>query len=202
MADSTDLVMSGAAGQSVDATSSSARAFLEYWARRKVRRFEGTIDEAGQYPPRPFLRRPRDDARRPVRRYSSDLQNERSAEDQFGALRGVAAARGWQEVAAFADRGISGAALANRPGVQTLLCDAELGQFEVVLVEALDRISRDQEGTAHIFKRLSYRGVALETLSEGRISELHVGLNGTMNQLFLAELANTATMPPGLRPRR
>ena len=30
----------------------------------------------------------------------------------------------------------------------------------------------------------------LETLSEGVISELHVGLSGTMNQLFLKELAN------------
>ncbi|WP_374453560.1 sacsin N-terminal ATP-binding-like domain-containing protein [Phenylobacterium sp.] len=49
MADSTDLVMSGAAGQPVDATSSLARTFLEDWARRKVRGFEGTIDEAGQY---------------------------------------------------------------------------------------------------------------------------------------------------------
>ena len=122
-------------------------------------------------------------------RYSSDLQNERSAEDQFGALRSVVAARGWREVAAFADRGISGATLGNRPGVQTLLQDAENGAFDVVLVEALDRLSRDQEGTAHLFKRLTYHGVILDTLSEGRISELHVGLTGTMNQLFLAELA-------------
>lgn len=122
-------------------------------------------------------------------RYSSDLQNERSAEDQFGALRAVAQARGWREVAAFADRGISGATLANRAGVQTLLRAADAGEFDVVLTEALDRLSRDQEGTAHIFKRLNYRGVSLETLSEGRVSELHVGLTGTMNQLFLAELA-------------
>ena len=122
-------------------------------------------------------------------RYSSDMQNERSAEDQFAALRVVAAARGWREVAAFADRGISGAALANRPSVQTLLRNAEGNEFDVVLTEALDRLSRDQEGTAHIFKRLSFHDVMLETLSEGRISELHVGLSGTMNQLFLSELA-------------
>jgi site-specific DNA recombinase len=121
-------------------------------------------------------------------RYSSDLQNERSAEDQFAALRTVAIARGWKEVAAFADRGISGATLTNRPGVQTLLHEAEAGGFDVILTEALDRLSRDQEGTAHLFKRLTYYGVTLETLSEGRISELHVGLTGTMNQLFLVEL--------------
>ncbi|WP_396595782.1 recombinase family protein [Brevundimonas sp. R86498] len=121
-------------------------------------------------------------------RYSSDLQNQRSAEDQFAALRLVVQARGWQEVAAFSDLGISGANLNNRPGVQTLLREAERGAFDVVFTEALDRLSRDQEGTAHLYKRLSFYGAALETLSEGRISELHVGLSGTMNQMFLVEL--------------
>jgi site-specific DNA recombinase len=121
-------------------------------------------------------------------RYSSDLQNQRSAEDQFAALRAVVQARGWLEVAAFSDLGISGANLNNRPGVQTLLREAERGAFDVVFTEALDRLSRDQEGTAHLFKRLTYYGAGLETLSEGRISELHVGLSGTMNQLFLVEL--------------
>ena len=121
-------------------------------------------------------------------RYSSDLQNQRSAEDQFAAVRTIIQARGWIEVACFADRGISGANLANRPGVQSLLQEAERGGFDVVMTEALDRLSRDQEGTAHLYKRLCFYGVALETTSEGRISELHVGLNGTMNQLFLVEL--------------
>jgi site-specific DNA recombinase len=121
-------------------------------------------------------------------RFSSDLQNERSAEDQLAALRAVVRARGWREVAAFADRAISGAALANRPGILTLLSEANRGGFDVVLTEALDRISRDQEGTAHVFKRLSYNNIRLETLSEGQVSELHVGLSGTMNQLFLIEL--------------
>ena len=123
-------------------------------------------------------------------RYSSDLQNERSADDQLAALRIVAAARGLIEgpECVFADEAISGASLVNRPGVQALLSAAAEGRFDVVMAEALDRLSRDQEGTAHLFKRLSYAGVALETLSEGRISELHVGLTGTMNQLFLVEL--------------
>lgn len=122
-------------------------------------------------------------------RFSSDLQNERSADDQLAALRLALAARGWSEAGAYLDRGISGAAIANRPGLQTLLLDAAQGRFDLVMAEALDRISRDQEGTAHVFKRLTHQGVELDTLSEGRIGALHVGLVGTMNQLFLAELA-------------
>lgn len=121
-------------------------------------------------------------------RYSSDLQNERSAEDQLAALRLAAQAKGLAVVAEYADRGISGASLMNRPAVRDLLADAERGRFDRVLCEALDRLSRDQEDTAHVYKRLEFRGVALETLSEGVIGELHVGLSATMNRLFLVEL--------------
>ncbi|GLK82855.1 hypothetical protein GCM10017653_09240 [Ancylobacter defluvii] len=58
-----------------------------------------------------------------------------------------------------------------------------------MLSEALDRINRDQEDVAAVFKRMRFAGVRLVTLSEGEISELHVGLKGTMNALFLKDLA-------------
>ena len=73
------------------------------------------------------------------------------------------------------------------------------GRFETVLTEALDRLSRDQADIAALFKRLSFAGVQIVTLSEGEISELHVGLKGTMNQLFLKDLA--AKTRRGLRGR-
>ncbi|MEM7530529.1 MAG: recombinase family protein [Pseudomonadota bacterium] len=56
--------------------------------------------------------------------------------------------------------------------------------------EALDRLSRDQEDIAAIYKRLSFAGIRIVTLSEGEISELHIGLKGTMNALFLKDLAD------------
>ncbi|MEH3117151.1 MAG: recombinase family protein [Methylorubrum populi] len=40
-----------------------------------------------------------------------------------------------------------------------------------------------------MFKRLRFAGVSIVTLSEGEINELHVGLKGTMNALFLKDLA-------------
>src|SRR6185436_12708224 len=61
--------------------------------------------------------------------------------------------------------------------------------FDVVVSEALDRLSRDQEDIAGLFKRLGHFDVRIHTLSEGDISELHVGLKGTMNALFLKDLA-------------
>jgi site-specific DNA recombinase len=41
-----------------------------------------------------------------------------------------------------------------------------------------------------LFKQLCFAGVRLVTLSEGEIGELHVGLKGTMNALFLKDLAH------------
>ncbi len=99
-----------------------------------------------------------------------------------------AAREGWQVVTTYTDRAVSGASLI-RPGIQALLADVQAGRFEIVLSEALDRISRDQEDVAGVFKRLRFAGVSIVTLSEGEISELHVGLKGTMNALFLKDLA-------------
>src|SRR5262245_31307125 len=73
------------------------------------------------------------------------------------------------------------------------------GRFDVVLAEALDRFSRDQEDTAGLFKRLTFAGVNIVTLAEGDITHLHVGLKGTMNALFLKDLADKTRR--GLRGR-
>jgi site-specific DNA recombinase len=48
---------------------------------------------------------------------------------------------------------------------------------------------RDQEDVTGLYKHLTFAGVRLITLAEGEISELHVGLKGTMNALFLKDLA-------------
>lgn len=67
--------------------------------------------------------------------------------------------------------------------------DAQHGEFNVLLAEALDRISRYQADVATLYKHLKFAGVTIVTLAEGEISELHVGPKGTMNALFLKDLA-------------
>jgi site-specific DNA recombinase len=122
-------------------------------------------------------------------RYSSDQQREASIEDQLRLCRIYAEKQGWVVAGTYQDRAVSGASLI-RPGIQALLADALRGRFEVVLAEALDRISRDQEDVAGVFKRMAFAGVKIITLSEGEITHLHVGLKGTMNALFLKDLAD------------
>ncbi|MCB9959677.1 MAG: recombinase family protein [Rhodospirillaceae bacterium] len=122
-------------------------------------------------------------------RYSSDLQRDASIEDQIRLCQERAAAEGWKVVQCYTDHSTSGASLM-RPGIQMLLQEAASGRFQVVLAEALDRVSRDQEDIAAVFKRLAFAGAKIVTLSEGTISELHIGLKGTMNALFLKDLAD------------
>jgi len=121
-------------------------------------------------------------------RYSSDNQRDASIEDQLRQCRERAVREGWTIVETYSDRAISGASLI-RSGIQSLLADAQAGRFDMVLSEALDRVSRDQEDIAGIFKRLRFASISIFTLSEGEINELHVGLKGTMNALFLKDLA-------------
>jgi len=122
-------------------------------------------------------------------RYSSDQQRAASIEDQFRLCRAHAERHGWTIVGTYQDRAMSGASLI-RSGIQTMLADALAGRFDIVLAEALDRVSRDQEDVAGVFKRMTFAGVKMITLSEGEISHLHVGLKGTMNALFLKDLAD------------
>ena len=122
-------------------------------------------------------------------RYSSDNQRDASIEDQVRQCRARIEQEQWQLGEVYSDHAISGATTL-RPGYQKMLEDARAGRFEVLVAEALDRLSRDQENIAGLFKQLCFAGVRLVTLSEGEIGELHVGLKGTMNALFLKDLAH------------
>jgi site-specific DNA recombinase len=131
-------------------------------------------------------------------RYSSDLQREASIEDQLRLCRELIERERWVLIATHTDSAMSGASRL-RPGYQKVLEGARMGQFDVVVAEALDRLSRDQEDIAGFYKQLMFHDVKLVTLAEGEISELHVGLKGTMNALFLKDLA--AKTRRGLRGR-
>jgi DNA invertase Pin-like site-specific DNA recombinase len=131
-------------------------------------------------------------------RYSSDNQRDASIADQVRVCRTFAERQGWMIAEEYSDHAVSGATLL-RPGFQSLMRDALNRRFDVVLAESLDRFSRDQEDTAGLFKRLTFAGVNIVTLAEGDITHLHIGFKGTMNALFLKDLAEKTHR--GLRGR-
>jgi site-specific DNA recombinase len=122
-------------------------------------------------------------------RFSSDLQDLRSIADQADLARRYAETRGLSVVAVYDDAAISGASTLNRPGLLRLIADAQARKFDVIITESLDRLSRSQADIAALYERLQFLGVRIETLADGAVSEIHVGLKGTMSALFLKDLA-------------
>jgi site-specific DNA recombinase len=92
-------------------------------------------------------------------RYSSDLQNPQSIDDQLLVCRQLAAREGWDIVACHHDGAVSGASIRGRAGTSRLLADARAGLFDIFCAEALDRISRDQEDMAHVHNSCASEGL-------------------------------------------
>ena len=121
-------------------------------------------------------------------RYSTDLQRDASIEDQVRVCTALAKREGETFTEVFSDFAISGSTN-QRPGLQALLSAVRAGRIDIVVTEALDRLSRDQEHVAGLYKQLTFADVKIITVAEGEINELHVGLKGVMNALFLKDLA-------------
>jgi DNA invertase Pin-like site-specific DNA recombinase len=110
-------------------------------------------------------------------RYSSDLQSEASIIDQIRLCKERIAKEGWTLTQVFRDSAMSGATTL-RPGYQAMLEGAREAGFDIVVAEALDRLLRNQEDVAALYKRLQFAGIKLVTLGEGEIGALHIGLKG------------------------
>ena len=126
-------------------------------------------------------------------RYSSDLQNERSCEDQVieckqyiekqDDLRG-------RPIEIFTDNAISGSFVSNRPDMVRLIEAIKQQKIEAIVSESLDRISRSLSNTDEIFRLCEYYGIPIFTVMEGRIEKIKVGLSGTMNSIFKEQIAH------------
>src|SRR5688500_6692605 len=116
-------------------------------------------------------------------RFSTDLQSEKSVDDQFDLCRAYAAREGLAIVGTFADRARSGASMIEREGLLELLAEVPKGRFDVVLVEAADRLSRDMADLAGIHKRLTYYGIEIRAVHSGVVDTAMVGLFGLVGQM-------------------
>jgi len=115
------------------------------------------------------------------------MQRDASIDDQIRTCRDFAKKQDLEVVEVFSDKATSGASLI-RSDIQNLLRNAATGHFDIIISEALDRLSRNQADIASMYQKLEFHSVGIETVSEGPISEMHIGLKGTMNALFLKYL--------------
>ena len=120
-------------------------------------------------------------------RYSSDMQREASIEDQLEVCRRYITRQGWTLVTTYDDRAVSGASRF-RPGFQRLLLDAKANAFDVVVCEAIDRLGRKLSDVADFFDQLSFHRVQIHAAQIGLVTQMHIGIMGTMAQMTLADL--------------
>jgi site-specific DNA recombinase len=123
-------------------------------------------------------------------RFSTDLQNERSIEDQLSLCQSYAEREGLNVVSTYEDRARSGGSVMGREGLLRMLDQARERSFDVVIVEALDRPSRDMEDLAGIHKRLSFLGIEIRAVHEGVANTVLVGLRGLVGQLYREDNAH------------
>ena len=90
-------------------------------------------------------------------RYSSDNQRESSIEDQIEVRRRYAELKGWTIVKVYAEHAQSGASRF-RSEFQQMQVDAEGGCFDVIIIEALDRLSRKLADVADLHDRPRFLG--------------------------------------------
>ncbi|NTC83778.1 recombinase family protein [Agrobacterium tumefaciens] len=116
-------------------------------------------------------------------RYSTDMQNDKSVEDQIRLCEAHAQRIGAQIVKTFHDRAKSGASMFGRAGLSQLMQDAETGTFEVLISESPDRVSRDIADLAHIHKTLKFRGVEMNCVNGGVMDTMQIGMYGVVGQM-------------------
>jgi DNA invertase Pin-like site-specific DNA recombinase len=123
-------------------------------------------------------------------RFSTDLQNERSCEDQIAYCEAWAERQGLFVVAAFSDEAVSGASALNRPRLAGMMRMAREKRFDVLVCEDLDRLARKQADLHRIRDELTFLGIKIMTVSDGTVTAMHAGLKGLMSEIFLTELGN------------
>lgn len=127
-------------------------------------------------------------------RYSSENQRPESIEDQLSACRRLAQSRGLrvQEEHVYFDRAASGARR-DRQGLNSLLTASELGHFNVVLVDDLSRLARDNYLMLSVLAELRFNGVEVISVADGLETNdeecmLGIQVRGIFNELQLRDL--------------
>ena len=100
-----------------------------------------------------------------------------SVADQIAAGRRYAEQNRFSVAGEYGDDGITGATM-QRPALQRMLRALAEGAARIVIIEDVDRLSRDQEHLQHMAKRFRALGVALHTVAIGPVDNLVLSVKG------------------------
>lgn len=115
------------------------------------------------------------------------MQNPNSVSHQIASCRDKAKSLGWRVVAEYSDEAMSGQRI-DRPDFQRLQADLAEKQFDIVLSESLDRLSRSMKDTAQFYAIADFHNIRLHTIDAGEIDKLRIGITSTMAEMFIDNL--------------
>ena len=127
-------------------------------------------------------------------RYSSEMQNEISLDDQVDRCREEIARRGWRVAGVYTDSAKSGWSL-DRDGFQELRAAAERGKFQAVMFWKFDRLARDHNHTVMIKALLRHPEVRAEPDDDGVADYLLLGRR-PVDRLAGTCFAGVRALPP------
>ena len=128
-------------------------------------------------------------------RMSTELQNDKSCDDQLAEATEFATREGFVVVSRAKDEATSGQVpFAERPGSGPLLLAAKRREFDVLVAESLSRMGRDQPDQELAIRLLEHYGVRVITYTRDYDSTMASrkmlrGVKGLMNEQFLDDLA-------------
>ena len=127
-------------------------------------------------------------------RYSTDKQQATSAADQLRTIHAYCQREGYPAPIEYRDDAISGSMpIAARSGASALLADAVANRFDLLVMESLDRFSRDVPEQERIVRRLEYLGIRIVGLLDGYDSQMGMRkisrlARGMVNEMYLDDL--------------
>ena len=127
-------------------------------------------------------------------RYSSDNQDETSTQDQIRLAMQYAEKTGLHVSGVYSDEELSGfITVERRPQGAKMLAACARGEVKTIIIESLDRLSRNLVDQETIVRRLEFSGVRIVSTSDGYDSlrddrEMQRGFRGLMNEQYLRDL--------------
>lgn len=122
-------------------------------------------------------------------RYSTSLQSPLSIEDQVSLCRDYLQRHGWVEAGVFADPERSATSWVGRDGYFSMMAAADRGEFSLVLVEDLDRLSRVPSATHLVVEELEALDILVCTVSSGIVTDMEVAFKAAQNSRYVRGLS-------------
>ena len=125
-------------------------------------------------------------------RFSTDKQSESSIDDQFRNCERYAERNDMTVITHFDDKAVSGASK-DRPSFKAMEMAALNGEFDVLLVDDLSRLSRDEVEMKKVIRNFKFRRLRIVGVSDGYDSDtkgekIQSTMRGLMNEMYLDDL--------------